>query len=208
MRPCFYIQNILKVCALVIRSRAFECLLRLECHRLDGDTDLLLDLQAGSLIREKSHFRATDFIAISAYSTLELPYRLVGHKAWSNTFTSRSTPFAVGDRTARTFCHHQLLGKILLCWYCESGMWYKLQAANRVRNDTWILHSFYRSEWMTSVWRHHEHDTPREKTGESAFLLFIHEHEFLRDRRNLTSFKCSGYVPLLMISIQVYIDTI
>ena len=49
---------------------------------------------------------------------------------------------------------------------------------------------------MTSVWRHHAHDTPRGKTGESAFLLFIHEHEFLRDRRNLTSFKCSRYVTM------------
>ena len=33
----------------------------------------------------------------------------------------------------------------------------------------------------------------RGKTGESVFLLFIHEHDFLRVLRDMTSFKCSGY---------------
>ena len=38
-RSCFHIQRIQKVCPLDMRSRAFEGLLRLECHRLRGDRD-------------------------------------------------------------------------------------------------------------------------------------------------------------------------
>ena len=66
-RSCFITQHTQRAFVLVMRSRAFECLLRLECHRLRGDRDDMVPrtLKVGRDSKPPRNRRSNDVLLVS-----------------------------------------------------------------------------------------------------------------------------------------------
>ena len=125
-RSCFHIQRIQKVCPQDMRSRAFECLLSLECHRLRGDRDNMVrrTLKVGRDLKPPCNPGLNGVLLVSIDEEMcplrfQRQQRHVDHGQTHASATSSSARYYYVGIVNR-----------------ECDMSY------RRRNDTWILHSF------------------------------------------------------------------